>query len=163
VGERSTRIVVALVAGGVLLAAFGWLDSSVMAPAHKDATRFFRWPAYSLLESVVYMAVAAAVLGTGLMARWARSLWVGIGYALAGAFFTFLNWLFVGPAGTTNSSPPLLPDPLIKVVVNAVDWSTGPVGATTIIGAGMLLVGSFTIARELRGRWLVRNPTAADL
>ena len=154
--ERSTRIVVALVAGGVLLAAFGWLDGSVMAPAQKDAARFFRYPAYALLEAVAYVAVAAAVLGTGLLARWARSLWVGISYALVGAFFTFLTWLFVGPAGSTNSSPPLLPEPLIRVVVNAVDWSTGPLGATTIIGAGMLLVGSFTIARELRGRWKVQ-------
>lgn len=148
--DRWTRIVVALVIGAALLGCMGWLDGTVMREGVKEAVRNFR--VVSWQPSFGYLAVAGAVFVVGLAARWAQSLWVGIGYALAGAAFTFLEAIYTGPAAGHGDTPPLLPDPLVQVVAKVSLWSYGPLNATAIIGAAMLLAGILTIGLEVRYR-----------
>ena len=147
---RSTRTAVALAIGVAILGFMGWLDGSVMRNGLHESLRFFR--VFSLQLSFGYLAVAGAVFVVGLVARWAQSLWVGISYALAGAAFTFLRAIYTGPAAWHADNPPLLPDPLVQAVARVSDWSTGPLNATEIIGAAMLLAGVLTIGLEVRHR-----------
>jgi len=156
--SRSPRIIVALVAGVALLGFIGWLDGTVMLDAQRDNARFFRASSFALALSLGYLVVAAGVLVVGLVVRWAQSLWVGIGYATAGAVFTFLGAIYTGPAGSVVGEQPLLPAPIVQVVANVYTWSAGPLGAVGIIGAAMLLAGLVTIGLEVRGRRTTASP-----
>jgi hypothetical protein len=60
--------------------------------------------------------MAAGVLAVGALALWARSVLVGVAYAVVGGFLVLLvpiNWHL---AASINEAPPVLPEPVATIV-----------------------------------------------
>lgn len=149
--QRTTRSLIALVAAGVLLWFITWLDNDLLARARLDAAATFQQDGYAMARSLALLLVIGGVLTVAVAARWAHSLWVAIPYLLVGAFFAFLPALYFGPAASVNNGPPLLPEPLVSFI-GYVYFPTGPLGAHTIFGAGLLVVGAISTILVLRDR-----------
>jgi hypothetical protein len=148
--DKSARTIVALLIVALLVAFVAWFDNGFLAGAEQEAARSFRMAGYALWLSVGYLVVAGSVLAVAVAARWAGSLWVGIVYSLVGAFFAFLRAIYFGPAGSASGAPSILPAALARLVADTYQ-STGPLDATAILGAGLLIVGVGTIV------WVVRQ------
>jgi hypothetical protein len=149
---KAARPVIAIVAAGAALYAAGWIDGQVMPEIVSQATTSFDVNGLALATSVGTLAVAGVVLALGALAWNSRSLGVGVIYSAVGAVVAFLpviEWRF---AAQINDNPPLLPRPIADEVSQIYTWSNGPLNAMETIGAGMLVVGVFVIARSLRGR-----------
>jgi hypothetical protein len=151
VSDRSTRKLVALLGAAVVLVIAGWVDTVVMVGIHRTSSATFDIIQIAWAVPFGYLTIAAAILVIGLLARWARSVLVGLAYALIGAFLAFLfpiNWLWTAE---TNGAPPILPAPVATFVNEVYSHAEqGPLNAVAIIGAGMLLVGLASIGYELR-------------
>ncbi len=64
----------------------------------------------------VALVAAAGVLAVTSLARWSRSLLVGIAYALVGAFVAFLFTFVWQFSALINGAPPVLPRPIAQLV-----------------------------------------------
>jgi hypothetical protein len=160
--NRWWRTLVALAGAGAILVALAWLDTVMMVGIQQRQSRSFDINELAWTMPFAYLAVAGGVLVVGLLGRWAGSL-VGVPFVVVGAFFAFLvplNWLF---AVGLNNTPPVLPEPLASFIQQVyIHAGTGPLGAVSIVGAGMLLVGLGTIGLTLRNR-VSTAPRAADV
>ena len=149
--QRSTRALMALVVAGVLLGFITWLDNGMLRGLQLEATRTFQQSGYALARSLALLLIIGSVLAVAVAARRAHSLWVAVPYVLVGAFFAFLPALYFGPAASVDNGPPLLPQPLVSFIGDLY-FPTGPLGAHTIFGAGLLVVGAISAFSVLRGR-----------
>ncbi len=149
----STRKLVALVLAIAVLATAGWLDTVVIVAIQQSSQETFDISRLEWALSFGYLIVAGAVLAIALLARWARSVLVGLVYAVVGAFLVFLSpMIWLGAVGL-NGAPPFLPGPIATLVNDAYIYGErGPLNAVAIIGAGMLVVGIGSIAYAFRHR-----------
>jgi hypothetical protein len=153
------RKLVALVAAGVVLLIVGWLDTVVLVGIQRRSEETFDISQVAWALPLGYLAVAAALLAIGLLARWVNSAFVGLAYALVGAFLTFLFPIEWQWAAAINGAAPFLPGPIASFVNEAyLRTEQGPLNAVAIIGAGMLLVGLANIGLALRRE----RPAAGD-
>ena len=151
--DRFARAGVALVAAAGILVLAGWLDGQMFVEIRRQEAASFDPGQLAWTRPVGYLAVAAGVLAVTGLARWSRSLLVGIAYALVGAFFTFLFTIVWQFSASINGAPPVLPRPIAQLVSTLDAWGAqGPLNAWSIVGAGMLLAGLATILRVVRGR-----------
>jgi hypothetical protein len=105
------------------------------------------------------IVVAGSVLLLGVLAWRSNSVGVGVIYVLVGSFFVFLPAIVTGFATQADDSPALLPGPIADAVGRIFLWSTGPLNAVGIVGAGMLIAGLVVAARSLSGRAVVAKGT----
>ncbi len=153
VSQQSTRKLGSLVAGGVILALAGWLDSQVLAGLLRTANQNFDPLPFTWVTSFGFILVAGAVLAVALLARWAHSPVVGLVYALVGGLVVFVGPLIWLGADGVNGAPPFLPDPLGGILNNIYLYGEqGPLNAAAIVGGAMLLVGLASIGSALRNR-----------
>jgi hypothetical protein len=150
---RMIRTVVALLGGAAILVAAAWLDTDVLRGIQQRAAATFDITVMAWALPLGYLAIAGGILALGLLARWARSLLVGLAYLVVGAFFAFLGTLVWTVAAQVNDAPSVLPEP-IAVFVSQVyrQAESGPLHTVAIIGAGMLLIGLATIGLARRSR-----------
>ena len=155
---RFVRAAMALVAAAAILMFAGWLDGQVFRDIERRQSVEFSITLITWALPFGYLAVAAGVLAVVILAWWARSILVGIAYAVVGAFFGFLvtiNWQF---AAEINGAPSVLPQPLATIVGRIWFWGAeGPLNALSTIGAGMLLAGLAIIALAARRRFGSRS------
>ena len=145
------RKLVTLAGAGLVLVVVGWLDTVVMVGIQRDSQTTFDISQIVWALPLGYLAVAAALLVVGLLARWVNSAFVGLVYALVGAFLTFMFPIEWQLAAEINGAAPLLPGPLASFVNEAyLRTEQGPLNAVAIVGAGMLLVGLASIGLALR-------------
>lgn len=153
VSNRSNRKLVALAAAIAVLVIAGWLDTVVVVGIQRRYEQTFDISLFAWALSIGYLIVAAAVLAIALLARWAKSVLVGLVYAVVGAFLVLLfPMIWLGAVGL-NGAPPFLPEPIATLVNDAYLYGEqGPLNAVAIIGAGMLIVGIVSIAYAFRHR-----------
>ncbi len=145
--QRIVRDGIALIGAAAILVAAGWLDTHVFREIQRGVSNSFDYSTLAWALPFGYLMVAVAVVAVAGLAAWARSLLVGVVYAVVGAFFAFLftiTWLF---ASEINGVQPILPRPLATIIGDMWTWGAeGPLQAMSIIGAGMLLAGLASIA-----------------
>jgi hypothetical protein len=153
VSNQSIRKLVALAAATAVLVIAGWLDTVVIVGIQRSSEATFDISQFAWALSFGYLTVAGAVLTIALLARWARSILVGLVYAVVGAFLVFLSpMIWLGAVGL-NGAPPFLPGPIATLVNDAYLYGEqGPLNAVAIIGAGMLMVGIGSVAYAFRHR-----------
>lgn len=151
--RRWARNLLAVLGAGLILGLAGWLDTVVIAGIRQRSGQTFDITAISWALPFGYLAIAGAGSASVLLARWAHSVLVGLVYALAGAFLTFLFpilWLWTG---SINGAPPLVSGPIATFLAEIyAHEETGPLNAVAIIGAMMLLAGLGVIGSALRHR-----------
>ena len=151
---RLLRVVGAFLGAAVMLVGAAWFDTTTMSVSEAPT-------GFAIASTVGYVLSAAAILGVALLARWAASPLVDVGYALVGAFFAVLQALAFTLAASVNGAPPVLPDPLASFLSQAyVATEAGVANVVALMGAGMLVVGATRIGLALRRR-ATRTVTAA--
>lgn len=142
------RVVTAALIGGAALAAGAWYDGSVMVDAQRRAGNLFDPTQETLLLAVGSLAVAGAVLALGVAAWKARSVFIGVAYAVVGGFFTFLPVIVWEWAAQINGAAPVLPEPIASAVSQIYFHVQGPLNADGILGGAMLVMGLVVIGRQ---------------
>jgi hypothetical protein len=137
------RGLTAIASAAVALAVLAWLDATVLAGAQRSSAASFNSSGLGLLFALTAVAVAGGILLLGVVGWWSSSGWIGVTYAIAGAFFAFLPVLIFNPS---------LPDPLSQRISEIYLATAGPLNAVLTYGAGMFLVGLLMIGRSSRGR-----------
>lgn len=155
--SKSGRALVALAVAAIVLVVAVWYDAGVLAEAELRGKATFDTGSTMILVSLGSFLVAGSVLLLARLAWNSRSMAVGVIYLVAGAFFAFLPWTFTSFTTYRNDVPPLLPDPLAKVLGDLYLAAVGPLNAVVIIGAGMAIGGVAAMAGSRRGR---SDPTA---
>jgi hypothetical protein len=151
--ERLGRTIAAIVGAGILLVIAGWLDTVVLVGIKRSSESSFDIAAFVWSQSFGFLAIAGAVLAVGVLGLLARSLLVGVVYALVGALLVFLGPIVWLGAASINGADPILPEPITTLVNNLYFYGEqGPLNAVAIIGAGMLLVGIVSISDGIRHR-----------
>ena len=151
--DRTIRILAALGGAVLVLLVIGWLDSAVVAGIDRTAGANFDPMPAAVASSLGDLAIAAGALSIVLLARRAVDAWVGISYAIGGAFLAFLfpvTWFLTAANG---NSPALLTGPIADLLDQI--WTNteqGPLNSVPILGAVMFLVGLYTIGAVIRIR-----------
>jgi hypothetical protein len=156
--SHRAQVVVAIVAAGAVLYLAGWFDGTVMRDIQNDAGRTFNPNELEVALSLGFLAVAGSMLLLATLARRSNSALVGAIYSTVGVLVAFLPVIVWQFAAEINNKPPVLPQPIADEVGRIYFWSTGPLNAMEMIGAGMLVVGILVIGRSLR----VRPATPVD-
>jgi hypothetical protein len=146
------RVVIPILAAGAALYIAGWFDGTVMHQIQTEAGRAYDPNPLMLAISIGSLAVAGSVLLLGALAWLARSTLVGAIYTTVGALVAFLPVIVWRFAAQINDSPPFLPQPIANEIDQIYSWSSGPLNAMGMIGAGMFVAGILVIARSYRGR-----------
>ena len=150
--SKRDRVVIAILTAGAALYAGGWLDGQVMPEIQRQAGLSFDPNGLALAISLGSLAVAGVILLLGVLAWRSHSLAVGLTYSAVGAIAAFMPviiWRFVAQF---NDNPPLLPMPIADALTQIFRWSNGPLNATGMIGAGMLIAGILVLVRSFRRR-----------
>lgn len=151
--HRIVRNGIALVGAAAILLLGGWLDGQVFPEIQRREASTFDISLISWALPLGYLMVAASVIAVASLAAWARSLLVGVTYAVVGAFFAFLLTITWRLAAEINGVPAVLPRPLAAIVGDISFWGArGPLNALSTTGAGMLLAGLVSIALVVRRR-----------
>lgn len=142
--------IAALVAVVILLIGH-WFDAGVLAGAVRRAGLTYEPGPIFYLNAVAHLVTAAGVVALALTAWRSRSLFVGVGYAIVGAFLVLLpawTWTF---AASVNGAPPVLPQPIANTLGQ---WystlATGVTGSVFTLAAAMLLTGLAVVGSALR-------------
>lgn len=149
---RVNRAGATIVAAGLALYASGWFDGQVMPGIQRQAGSSFDPNGLALASSLGSVAIAGAVLLIGALAWRSRSMAVGVTYSCIGAFFAFLPVIMWRFAAQINGNPPILPRPIADELSQIFVWSSGPLNATGMVGAGMFVTGILLIGGSFRGR-----------
>ena len=156
--DRFARAGIALIAAAGILALAGWLDGQVFLEIRRREASTFDISQLAWTLPLGYLAVAAGVVAVAGLARWSRSLLVGVAYTLVGAFFAFLFTIVWQFSAQIDGAPPVLPRPVAQLVSTLDAWGAqGPLHAWSVVGAGMLLAGLATISRVVRRRAAARR------
>ena len=139
--NRQARFVVGLGVVIVLLVVDGWFDSVVVVTAQREVARTFDPDVVLVARSLGFLLIAASVLLVTVAGWRFRSIELGLAYVVVGAFFAFLDTITWKLAAQVNDAPPILPEPIVRIVNAFYPWEQGPLSATLIVGAGTLLVG----------------------
>jgi hypothetical protein len=156
--SRPSRVLIAILAAGAALYVGGWFDGTVMRDIQHQEEASFDPNGLTLALSLGSLAVAGAVLLLGALAWRSRSTLVGATYSSVGALVAFLPVIVWRFAAEINDHAPVLPKPIADEISQIYFWSSGPLNAMGIIGAGMLVAGILVIGRSFRGR--VASPVA---
>lgn len=150
---RTIRTLVALLGGAAILVVVAWLDTDVMRGIQQREAGTFDITEMVWALPLGGLVIAGGILALGLLARWAGSLLVGLAYLVVGAFFAFFVTLVWTVAAQVNGAPPMLPEPIVNSLGEVYRQAeSGPLNAVAIVGAGMLLIGLYTIGLVLRSR-----------
>ena len=137
-----------------------WFDGSVLADAAQRAVITLDVRPMFYLTSVAHLLTAAGVVALAVAAWRSRSLFVGVGYAVVGAFVVFLPTLTWAFAVSANGAPTVAPQPIASALVQ---WystlATGVTGSVYTLAAAMLLSGLAVIGSVLQTQR--RSTTAA--
>jgi hypothetical protein len=140
----------AVVGAAVLIVLFSWLDTTVVADAIRGVSAGFDGGPVSFVISLVGVGLAASILGLAVTAWRSRSGIVGSLYAMVGVLLAFLPVIFFSLAAGRNGSPPVLPDPMARLIGDLVRGTSGPTNAVSLLGASMLVVGLAVLTRAAR-------------
>jgi hypothetical protein len=151
-----TNDVSAVVGAAAILVAAAWLDPSVVADAQREGARTFQAAGSMSLTALATIAVAGGCLAVGRLASKVAPL-VGLVYAVVGGYFALAPWLIVTLAAERDGAPPILPDPIPSAMTDIYTRTVGPIGAVTILGGAMLIVGLVAMVRPLVGRGRVAD------
>jgi hypothetical protein len=150
--SNSGRALIAIVAAAAVLLLARWLDAVWLRDLQRQTgitfdptSGFYAWP-------VVTLAAAGGVLLLSLLAWRARSVLVGVIYAVVGGFLVFLPAIGWNLAAEVNGAPPILPQPIASAIGQLYAWTQGPANAVAVVAAGMLLIGLAVIVLASRGR-----------
>jgi len=143
---KTGRALAALAAAAIVLVIAAWYDAAFLAEAELRAKASFELGKEMFFVSLGGFAVAGTVLLLAWLARSSRSRVVGVIYLVVGAFFALLPWIFTTFALYGTDVPPLLPEPLARVVGDIYLATVGPLNAVVVIGAGMVIGGLAAIA-----------------
>lgn len=146
--SRRGYAVLALVAAGLALILFAWLDADVLQRVQREGAADFNASRFTLLVSLASILLASAILGLGCLAWRAASAWIGAAYFLVGGFFALLPAIVFGSMTGASS----VFEPLIRMAAETFLATTGPINAVVLLGAGMFVVGLVSITRSLRDR-----------
>jgi hypothetical protein len=147
------RTVAAILGAALVLVVAWWFDTDLLAAVLRTGGNTFDVTQTAFALPAGYLTVAAGVFSVALLARWADSRLVDVGYALVGAFFAFLFTLVWTVAVSKNGAPPVLPDPLASFLGQTLTATeTGTLNAVALIGAAMLVVGIADLGLALRRR-----------
>jgi hypothetical protein len=69
---------------------------------------------------------------------------------MVGVLLAFLPVIFFSLAAGRNGSPPVLPDPMARLIGDLVRGTSGPTNAVGLLGATMLVVGLAVLTRAAR-------------
>jgi len=142
--------VIAILTAGAALYAGGWLDGQVMPEIQRQAGLSFDPNGLALAISLGSLAVAGVIFLLGVLAWQSHSLAVGLAYSAVGAIAAFMPVIIWRFAAQINGNPPLLPKPIADELSQIYFWSNGPLNATEMIGAGMLIAGILVLVRSFR-------------
>lgn len=145
------RTIVALAGALLVIAIATWFDNTFMLAARRDAAAHFDTRGVGLVIAAGSLLVAGSALIMWVLAWRARSVAVGLTYAMVGGFFVLLPWLVWNFAAETNGAPPVLPEPLLTVISQIYfRTGSGPLNAVGTIGAAMLIAGVAGLVRWQR-------------
>lgn len=152
----------ALAGAALLLVVASWFDTTIVRDALRDAQATFDMSGFAVAIAVGSLLVAGSVLLIGVLAWRARSVIVGLAYAMVGGFIVALPWITFNLAAGVNGAPPALPEPLATAIGNMFFSSFGSsLNAVGTIGAAMLISGVVALVRQWRGRAVAEGRTEA--
>jgi len=143
---------VALAAAAIVLVIAAWFDNTVIREALHQATGRFEVSVAMVLTALGSVLVAGSALLLGVLAWRSASVVVGIAYVVVGGFFAALPWLRWTFAAVAGDRSLVLPEPLASVLNSIYSSTIGSLNAAETIGAAMLVAGTATVSRWLRGR-----------
>jgi len=159
--SRSGKRLAALAGAAVLLVIAAWFDTVFLRDAMRHAQANFDIAGSSAMLVLGSLLVAGSALGVWILAWRARSMVVGITYAIVGGSLAALPWLVFNFAAQTNDGPPVLPEPLLSVVSDLYVRTSGSLNAVGTIGAAMLIAGVVALVRWQQDRAAAKDSTAA--
>jgi hypothetical protein len=158
----------ALGVAAMSLVVMSWMDpplEGVRALALRDnaAFRTATWGSLFWLGS--RLAVAGLVLVLPLLVWRTRAAMVGAIYVVVGAFFIVLPFILEhvssAPIVVGLTLLPTMSSSPLTTTLEGVWWATiGPIGATQMIGAVMVIAGAAVVARSL-SEWVAAGETGA--
>ena len=150
--SRTGRTLAALAGAAILLVVAAWFDTIFLRDALRQGAATFDISGSSAVLVLGSLLVAGSALGVWILAWRARSVVVGLAYAIVGGFLAALPWLVWSLAVQVNDKPPVLPEPLLTVVSETYARTSGSLNAVGTIGAAMLIAGVVALVRRQRDR-----------
>jgi len=152
----------AILGAAIVLVVAGWYDTVLLHSVLVTGGNTFDVTQTAFALPAGYLIVAAGAFSVALLARWADSRLVDIGYVLVGAFFAFLFTLVWTVGVSKNGAPPVLPDPIASFLSQSFTATeSGTLNTVALIGTAMLLVGIADLGLALR-RQPTREARVAD-
>jgi hypothetical protein len=148
------KTLAALAGAPILLAIAAWFDTVFLRDALRDAAATFDHSGSSAVLVLGCLLVAGSALTVWILAWRARSVAVGLTYAIVGGFLAALPWIVLVQ---TNDMPPILPEPILTVVSEFFVRTSGSLNAVGTIGAAMLIAGVLTLVRRQHERAVARR------
>ncbi len=155
--SRTGKTIAALAGAGVLLVIAAWFDTIFLRDALRNRAATFDASGSSAVLVLGSLLVAGSVLIVWILASRARSVVVGLTYAIVGGFLAAVPWLVWNLAAETNDGPPVLSEPLLTVVSEIYFRTSGSLNAVGTIGAAMLIAGVVALVRWQRDRATVQT------
>ena len=141
------RFLISVVVAAVVFGVVVWYDAGFLAQAREEASATFSSSSTIWLTTLGTLLIAGAAMLYAGLAWWAESLLVSIGFLLAGLLETLIQALVFGNYG--------LPDAVRDNGSGWLLWTTGPLGAASILGAALAVAGVVGIYR-----WLITRQAA---